>query len=116
VSNAPKCPTDAPPEVQTEFARLVAILGDRLRPEDEFALLMFATAWATWRNAQADVARDGRVVMSGGTACPHPALSVAHQAHRELLQLAKELGLSPAQRKRLRIDKRPRPAKEDWLE
>lgn len=112
---APPCPPDTPPEVAAEFARVAGLIGERLRPEDEFALLMFATAWTTWRRAQADVARDGAVVMSGGTACPHPALSVAAQAHGQILALAKELGLSPAQRKRLKLDRRPQAAKEDWL-
>jgi len=110
----PVCPPEVPQDIRAEFDRLAKLLGERLRPEDSDLLLLYAAAWATWRSAQADVARDGRVVMSGGTAIPHPALTVAGQAHQQILALSRELGIGPSQRKRLKLDKRPRP-QEDWL-
>ena len=107
-------PCELPPDEAAEYARLAEVLGERLKPEDAYPIAMLATAWVTWRTAQADVARDGRVVMSGGTACPHPALSVAAQAHSQIVQLAKELGLTPASRKKLpkAVSRKDKP---EWL-
>jgi P27 family predicted phage terminase small subunit len=104
ISTKPQCPPDVPPEVSAEFARVVALLGSRAAPSDSDAILMYCTAWCTWRGAQATVAREGRVVSIGGTVAPHPALSIASQAHRELLVLAKELGLTPLSRGKIKVD------------
>lgn len=101
IRTGPSCPPDVPAEVAAEFNRVVQHLGRRAESADAYTILMFATAWTTWRKAQADVAEQGAVVMSGGTPCPHPALAVAHQAHGQLLALAKELGLTAASRKKL---------------
>jgi P27 family predicted phage terminase small subunit len=97
----PACPADVPSEVATEFDRLAELLGSRGAPEDAYLLLLFAEAWTTWRSAQHQVAEQGSVVMSGGAAIPHPALSVAAQAHGQIVALARELGFSPAARAKL---------------
>lgn len=89
----------------TDIEHLRELLGDRVTAEDSYLLEMFAASWATWRQARADVAAQGAVVMSGGTAIAHPALSVASAAQREILALARELTLSPAVRRKLGIRK-----------
>jgi P27 family predicted phage terminase small subunit len=106
--------SELPKDVATEVRRLVAELGARLRPEDEYAVIMLATAWATWKKAQADVESQGRVVMSGGTAIANPALTVAEKAGREIVTLARELGMTPAARKKLRRTHK-RSTTTDWL-
>src|SRR3954468_22977529 len=106
---------DMAPDVRAEFTRILSMLTTRLRPEDEYAVTMLATAWVTWRKAQADVEVQGRVVMSGGTAIANPALSVANQAHTQILALARELGLTPAARKKLLRSTTKKKQKPDWL-
>ena len=97
----PTCPADASLEVAAEFARLVKLMDARATEADEITLLMLATSWLTWRRATAEVAKLGNVVMSGGTAIANPSLSVAHQAHGQIVTLCKELGLTAASRKKL---------------
>lgn len=80
------------------------LIGDRLAAEDRFVVEMLCVAWATWKEARKAVDAQGAVVMSGGTAIPNPNLTVADKAQAQFLQLAKELGLSPAARKKLAID------------
>jgi P27 family predicted phage terminase small subunit len=98
IATKPECPDDAPAEVRAEFERLTMLLGHRVNAEDMPLLLMLATAWTTWRAAQADVARQGRVVMSGGTACPHPALAIADKAYQQIVTLSRELKITPKTR------------------
>lgn len=100
ISTPLECPTGVPDDIRAEFEHLRGLLGARLHAENCHLLLMLATAWTTWRGAQADVARDGRIVMSGGTAIGHPALAIAHQAYGQIVTLSRELGISPASRKR----------------
>lgn len=106
MNEPPECPADLPDQVAAHFRDLAELLAARVRPEDRYLLALFANSWQTWTEAQARVAAQGSIVMSGGTAIQHPSLAVAAQAHAQLVQLAKELGLSPAARKRLPLDSR----------
>ncbi len=101
MNTGPTCPPDVPQEVRDEFDRLVGLLGVRATSADALALLMLATSWTTWRKATAEVARLGLVVMSGGTAIANPSLAIAAQAHRQIVELCRELGLTPTSRKKL---------------
>ncbi len=100
----PSCPSDVPQDVKQEFARLLELMGDRAASTDALTLLMLATSWVTWRKATTEVARLGLVVMSGGTAIANPHLAVANQAHRQIVELCKELGLTPNARRKLQIE------------
>jgi P27 family predicted phage terminase small subunit len=106
-------PAHLPPAVAETFATLAEQIEARLAAEDAIVVEMLATAVVAWRDAQAQVQRDGRVVMSGGTAIPHPALSVAQQAQHQIVTLCRELGLSPSARRKLKLAE-PEPA-ESWL-
>jgi P27 family predicted phage terminase small subunit len=90
--------------VRKEFKRLLGLMGDRAASADALAILMLATSWITWRKATAEVARLGLVVMSGGTAIANPHLAVANTAHRQIVELCKELGLTPSARRKLDIE------------
>lgn len=97
---APKCPPDMPQDVRDEFARLHALMGTRAKDEDRNLLAMLAQSWVTWRKAQAQVAEFGITVMSGGCAISNPALSTAAQAHRQIVEISRELRITPSARKR----------------
>lgn len=98
---APACSPDAPVEVREEFDRLVVLMGGTATAADSLTLMMLATSWTTWRRATAEVARLGNVVSSGGTAIANPSLAIAHQAHGQIIALCRELGLTPASRRKL---------------
>lgn len=103
-NTAPACPPDVPPEIAAEFDRLLEMMDGRATPADTITLLMLATSWTTWRRATAEIHRLGNVVMSGGMAVPNPSLSIAHQAHGQIVKLAKELCLTAASRKQLQAE------------
>ncbi|MAT71183.1 MAG: phage terminase small subunit P27 family [Planctomycetaceae bacterium] len=105
-----KIPTDLPADVRREAQKLVRLLGKRVRPGDEYLLSLLASAWINWRSATADVAEQGRVVMSGGTAIANPSLAVATGAATQIVTLARELGLSPAARRKLFSRRKAKPS------
>ena len=100
-------PRQLPKSVKAEAKRITDLLGSRLRPEDKYIVAMFAAAWTVWLDATATVAEEGKIVMSGGTAVQHPQIAVAAAAGKEVLALGRELGLSPASRKKLRRRRKP---------
>lgn len=104
----PTCPPNVTAEVAAEFDRVIDQLGPGAQASDAYTVLMFADAWVRWRKATADVAAQGAVVMSGGTPCPHPALAVVHQAHGQLLRLAKALRLTVDSRRQPETHHAPR--------
>jgi|GEM_PF-2265639 len=101
LNTGPTCPPEVTDDVREEFVRLAELLGDKATPADSLTLLMLATSYTTWQRATAEVARLGNVVMSGGTAIANPSLAIAHQAHGQILALCRELGLTPASRRKL---------------
>jgi P27 family predicted phage terminase small subunit len=101
MTTIPTYSPDLPEDVRQQFDRLVSLMDGRATPADAITLTMLATSLTTWQKATAEVARLGNVVMSGGTAIANPSLGIAAQAHRQIVELCRELGLTAASRRKL---------------
>jgi len=82
---------------------------------DRALLATYCQTWARWLEANELVEREGLTVARLKGAKPHPALTVAGECARLLVVLAREFGLSPTSRQRLRVGVEP-PKPTDDLE
>lgn len=71
---------------------------DLLKPEDLTAFCSYCEAWATYREALAEVRRDGLITTNPTTGHAHrnPALQSLENAGTQLLRYAQQFGLTPA--------------------
>jgi len=88
----------------TEWRRVVRLArAARWTALDRDALVVYVVTFARWMEAQRQVDSLGLVVKnSQGMAVANPYLCVAERAQRDMVALARELGLTPAARGTLR--------------
>lgn len=79
-------------------------------------LTVFALAWVQYRNALAQVAREGMIVSgSMGQKVAHPAIAIASKQAEVILRASDRLGMSPSARARLEMPDEAPPSKFDGL-
>jgi P27 family predicted phage terminase small subunit len=110
----PEAPAFLSPTERQEWDRIVPLLmaAGLLTELDRAVVSLYCVAYARWLDAEAHLRQFGTVVrkVRGGQG-PSPYLRVANTAYAQMRALANELGLSPASRSRLRVEK-PEPLSE----
>ena len=99
-----------------EWDRAVAALPWLYSSADVPTLTVYVVAWVTYRNALAQVAREGSFTTgSMGQKVSHPCLGIASTQAEIILRAADRLGMSPIARSRLAEHGPPQPSKFDGL-
>lgn len=107
-----ECPDWVHPEGRALWDRLVPQLAfaGMLRPADAQALTRYCDAWARWVEAARFIAANGEFFVIRNKAGQvtgfqnFPQTHQYHRYHKMLIQLERELGLTPAARARLHAD------------
>jgi P27 family predicted phage terminase small subunit len=102
----PQCPTWLDDEAKVEWDRVVPELAASgvIGALDMMALATYCQTFATWKQCELQVRREGILVdaQMGGQKV-HPLAKHARDLIGELRRLAAELGFTPAARSRLRV-------------
>lgn len=85
-------------EATAEWRRVVPGLVrlDILKPEDRAVLVAYCETWATFVDATQVVRYEGLTIEAKQGTLPHPAVSIARNAGRELRVFAAHFGLTPS--------------------
>ena len=103
--NAKACPSYLSEPARVEWRRIAPELArsGKLATIDADLVAAYSVAFARWREAEARVAELGVVVKSpAGVPIENPYLGVAGRAFKDVLQIGRQLGLSPTARGKLR--------------
>lgn len=114
----PRCPDFLTGEAAKCWKRLARELYDAglLTTVDRDALAAYCVAFARWRDAEAQVAKKGPVVVTnkqldadgtqigGGNPIQNPYLAVANKALEQMSKLAAEFGMTPSSRSRVKAE------------
>lgn len=100
---APKLqpPARLSPTAKAEWRRVVPVLQRKgvVGKLDRSVLSGYCQAWAEFIEAQASVAKDGRVLEgAGGGAIRNPDVLIAAQASKRMVEYGIQLGLTPSAR------------------
>jgi len=115
VPKAPKNLGDIARRIWRQTAkRLIAI--DLLTESDLGALESYCLAYERAIEAEAVVAKEGRVVETPQGKKRHPELMTAERARADMRKYEALFGMSPADRARLRTQPKPAPAASPWDE
>ncbi len=99
-----------------EWDRAVAAMPWLYTAADIPTLTVYVVAWVMFRNALAQVAREGSFTTgSMGQRVSHPCLGIASTQAEIILRAADRLGMSPIARSRLAVQDQPQPSKFDGL-
>jgi P27 family predicted phage terminase small subunit len=102
----PVCPEFIVGEARKEWQRIVRLLGREgtVNALDRAALAAYCQAWAQWREAGQKVLDSGGPVIATPNGCPitNPWQSIQTGAFRRMHAMLRELGLSPAARRRVK--------------
>lgn len=112
---APKPPRNLKGEALREWRRVIPLLVDAggIAQVDRAALTIYCEQWALYRDAADAAQQVPMTVTTPQGTYAHPLLKVAEAARISWLQLAKELGLTPASRARMRKNARTSAAKDE---
>jgi P27 family predicted phage terminase small subunit len=104
-------------EAASEWDRAVAAMPPGLyTAADAPALAVYAVAWVLFRNALAQLAREGMTAIgSQGQPVAHPSVGVVAKQSEIILRAGDRLGMSPSARTRLTMGGEDRPGKFDGL-
>ena len=101
------CPDWLPADARAEWARVAPVLEriGLLTQADTAALTAYCLAWASLKDAQRMIDRDGAVISGGanGYQMPHPAIAIANKALLAIHRFAKEFGMTPSARGRMSL-------------
>lgn len=115
----PRCPEYLTGEAAACWKRTASDLYDAglLTAIDRDALAAYCSAFARWREAEAQVAKEGLVVttnfkldkagnvIGGGNSVQNPHLAIANKAMQMMVKLQEQFGMSPSSRTRVEIAK-----------
>ena len=96
-----RCPKHLLPEAKREWKRLAPILMQMglLTAADAVPFEAYCTAYARWREAQAEITRHGSIYKDNdGRIRPNPYIAIDNQQMREIRSFAAEFGLTPSNR------------------
>jgi P27 family predicted phage terminase small subunit len=104
-------------EAAKEWDRVLSCMPDGVYTSaDAPVIAVYCIAWVLFRNAIAQVAREGMTANgSMGQKIAHPALLIAAKESEIILRSADRLGMSPSARSRLAMVDQPEPGKFDGL-
>ncbi len=105
--NAITCPSWMPKEAKKEWRRVVKLLqseGKEFTQKDVKAMEAYCTNYAKWKQCETVLAETGMTMSVGenGYIQQRPEVSIANKAQQEMRAWAKELGLTPASRQRMK--------------
>lgn len=91
-----------------EFKRIEKLLREEERDftqKDIKALEAYAANYSKWKRAEMDLIRNGLVIPinDDGYEQPRPEVAIANKAQQEFRSWAKELGLTPSARARMKL-------------
>ena len=105
------CPEWLPEDAKAEWSRVAPILErvKLLTQADTAALAAYCLSWASLKDAQRMIARDGAVIEGGGSGyrMPHPAVAIANKAKADIHRFCKEFGMTPSARSRMSLPGEP---------
>jgi P27 family predicted phage terminase small subunit len=105
-------------EAAAEWDRLAPLLAriGVLTESDRSALAAYTEAWATWREATANIRQRGMVVMPKDGQIPvvSPYVKIAHDALLHMRGFLVEFGLTPSSR--VRVHATPPPKASKWAD
>lgn len=104
----PRRPAWLRPKARTVWDALVSLLDGAgvLTVIDGNVLARYCQLWARWREVEDDLAKDGQTTVNRfGEPIAQPGVRIANALAVQLRQLEGELGMSPAARVRLQVDK-----------
>jgi P27 family predicted phage terminase small subunit len=104
-------------EAGREWDRAVAAMPPGLYTAADMPVLtVYCLAWVMYRNALAQVGREGMIAQgSMGQKVAHPAIAVAKAQAEIILRASDRLGMSPSARTRLEVRDQPPASKFDGL-
>jgi P27 family predicted phage terminase small subunit len=96
-------------EAAKEWDRAVGAMPDGLyTAADAPVLAVYCVAWVLFRNALAQVAKEGMTAVgSTGQKIAHPSIAVAAKQSEIILRASDRLGMSPVARARLEVNDAP---------
>ena len=103
----PRAPRGLGAEGRAEWRRVIAHLEElgAVTPVDRALLYRYCRTWEEWVELEETVKATGLLVRGAGNAViRNPALRLRRDAEATLLELGRELALSPASRLRLNIE------------
>ncbi len=121
----PECPDWLGAAAKEEWALLLQEPGMAkiLSKVDRAALAAWADALATWRAAAAVLEREGLTMTftkgeegSSFYTQQRPEVSIAHQTRKQVVDFAREFGLTPSSRKKVSGPPEKKPAGDGWDE
>lgn len=102
------CPRWLTKDARKEWKRITDALADMdvFRLPDRAVLASYCQAYSRWQTAEELISVEGTVIRATGhngqeKLIPHPALSVAEQAQRQMLRAATLCGFTPADRSKI---------------
>jgi P27 family predicted phage terminase small subunit len=121
-SGVPNCPSWLGEVAREEWALLVAdpAVQALLTKVDRIALAAWADALATWRLASKALDEAGSLTMiftgKGGSEYEQqrPEVSIVHQARKQVMDFAREFGLTPSSRRKVAGPPAKKPAGDAW--
>lgn len=95
----PECPGWLDADAKTEWARIVPLIADVLRPADSVMLAAYCQAYSQWQAAERRVREDG-LMIEGARGCMvlHPCARLSTSLLAELRRCAGEFGFTPSSR------------------
>lgn len=104
----PQCPRHLTTAARAEWhrvARKLHVVGV-LTYVDRGILAAYCQAYGRWVEAEERVARDGTLVVTpNGYEQQSPWLGIANKAQDQMVRAARELGMTPASRSAIKVDK-----------
>jgi P27 family predicted phage terminase small subunit len=117
----PECPAWLGQVAQEEWAILAAdpALHRVMAKVDRIALAAWADALSTWRAAAAIIESEGLTMSfsreDGSTYLQQrPEVSIAHQARKQVVDFAREFGLTPSSRRKVAGPPSRKPTGDSW--
>lgn len=111
IRECPSMPSWLNDITKREWRRIIPLLKNFgiLRKADKTTLEMYCSAYAEWRDYEAEIAKlESRFIKQpSGRVCPHPLIGLRDRAFDRLRKIAAELGLSPTSRTGLNIYQGP---------
>ena len=103
----PKRPTHLTKPAKEMWTELVKVLGEAgvLTQADRNAMAVYCEAYAAWRKAKDEVAKDGEVLedKKSGRKYRNPYCVVQSEAETRMMSVGALLGLDPSSRAKMRI-------------
>jgi P27 family predicted phage terminase small subunit len=104
----PECPKHLRGEARKEWGRITDELDQMglLTTADRPALALYCQTWARWIECEERVHKEGLLTPAPVTKTPmhNPYLSMANNAHAQIVKLLMEFGLTPNSRSKIKLE------------